>query len=75
MTLQPHMPDGTPAPYLMTLEELCEFLRIERVRYPREAVERLRHRGLSAIQVGKRVLYRVDDVVDFLDRQHDEAPR
>ena len=75
MTCTPHMPDGRPAPYMMTLGEVAEFLRLD-VKHVRHSVDRLRRRkGLKAVQVGQRVLYPVDEVMAWVERQKKEAAR
>jgi hypothetical protein len=69
------MPSGKPAPYLMTHEELVEFLRIQ-VKFPRAAVERMRKvLGLKAVQVSRRVLFRLPDVLDFIEKSQERNPR
>ena len=68
------MPGGRPAPYLMTQDDLVEFLRLE-VRFPRDSIDRMRTHGLQACQVGRRVLFRLTDVLEFLDREQRRNPR
>ena len=69
------MPDGRPAPYLMTLDELIEFLRIES-RFPGQTVRYYREKyGLKAIQIGKYVRFRLTDVLHFLDKEQERNPR
>ena len=71
----PCMPDGRPAPYLMTRDELAEFLRID-VKHVRHAVDRLRTvKGLRAVQIGQRVLYPLSSVLAFVEKQQTEAAR
>lgn len=68
------MPCGRPTPYLMTVNDLVEFLRLE-VRFPRDSIDRMREHGLRACQVGRRVLFRLTDVLEFLDREQSRNPR
>ena len=70
----PYMPDGRPVPLFLTLEELILLLRI-RVRFPEKTIERMRHRGLKGVQVSKRVLFRLDNVLEFMDMEQERNPR
>jgi len=71
----PCMPDGTPAPHVMTQAELIQFLRLEN-RFPGTSVERMRKtQGLRSVQVGKCVRYLLPDVVQFLATRQQENPR
>ena len=75
MSIQPCMPDGRPAPYLMTGEEVLEFLRLKSLR-PDMVLWRLRKHGtLSGVQVGRHVRFRLSDVLVFLDKQQAKVPR
>ncbi len=70
-----YLPDGRPAPFLMTLEELVDFLRLN-VNHPRDTVDRMRRvHGLRSVQVSKRVLYQLPDVLDFLQQEQERNPR
>jgi len=53
----PFMPDGRPAPFLMTPDELVEFLRLDHLKFPLAVVNRMRKRArpLHAVQVGRKV--------------------
>jgi len=68
------MPNGMPAPFLMTESELAEFLRLD-VRFTRDSIDRMRKHGLRAIQVSKHVLFKLDDVLDWLCLQQERVPR
>lgn len=71
----PCMPDGRPAPWLMTREELAEFLRID-VKHVRHSIDRLRSmKGLEAVQIGQRVLYPLSSVLAFVEKQQKQAAR
>lgn len=56
---------------IVTTEELAERLRV-----PKHTVDYWRARGTGppGIRVGKRVLYRWNDVETWLDRKADEDP-
>ena len=72
----PYMPDGTPAPYLMTQDDLLKFLRVDNVKFPRATVDRMRRlHGLKAVQVSRNVLFQLPDVLDFLQREQERNPR
>jgi len=72
--LIPCMPDGRPAPFLMNAQELAQFLRLN-VRSPGDSIERMRRHGLKAVQVSRHVLFRLEDVLDWLHIQQDRVPR
>lgn len=64
--------DGTPAPFLMTEDELVKFLRLDQVsiQHPADTIRRYRDSGrLKGVQISKQILYRLPDVLEFLDRQ------
>ena len=70
----PMMPDGTPAPALLTEAEAIRFLRIDAtgVRFPRDAFQRYRQRGqIKGKMVGRCVRYPLSEVVKFVDRLPD----
>jgi hypothetical protein len=69
--------DGTttPAPFLLSVAELTAFLRRgESVRFPSKTIARYRSMGLRAVRVGRRVWFRLDDVLRFLDAQQARVP-
>jgi len=68
------MPDGQPAPFLMTVDDLTAFLRLTN-RFPAKTIERMRKRGLLATQVGQRVLFQLPDVLAFLGQERERVPR
>ncbi len=72
--LLPHMPDGRPCPHLLTQAELVEFLRID-VKFPHESINKMRKNGLRGTQVSKHVLFRIHDVLEFLDYEQKRNPR
>jgi len=70
-----HMPDGRPAPYLLTRAELIEFLRIDGSN-PDETINYYRKRyALPGIQIGSRIRFKIDDIVAWLDDQRKRNPR
>ncbi len=73
--VQPYLPDGRPAPYLLTEAELAEFFRLTS-KFPGQSIRRMRDvQGLRAVQVGRRVLFRLDDVLAWIERRQRENPR
>jgi hypothetical protein len=68
-TSPPTMPDGTPAPSLLTEEEAIKFLRIDAtgVRFPRDAFQRYRKSGqIVGKRIGRCVRYPVSEVMRFV---------
>jgi len=72
----------TPAPFLMSRDEVIRFLRLHQsgTRFPAKAIQRYRRMGLRTVRVGRCAWYRLDDVLRFLDGQQDRisgqtAPR
>ncbi len=64
------MPDGTPAPSVMTEEELTKFLRIEDEKNATRTLRHYRTEGkLDCMQIGRRRLYFIEAVIRFLDGQ------
>ena len=68
-------PDGTtrPAPFLMNPDEVAAFFRLHesRTKFPEKTIQRYRRMGLRTVRVGRRVWFRLDDVLRFLDDQQD----
>lgn len=66
-------PDGVnrPAPFLMSRQDLADFFRLHdsNTRFSEKSIQRYRQLGLRAIRIGRRVWYRLDDVLRFLDAQ------
>lgn len=65
-----HMPDGTPAPAIMTTDEVIRFLRLNEiaVKRPEQTIDYYRQRGLPALQLGRAVRFRLEDVVEWVGR-------
>ena len=73
-----YMPDGRPAPVLLTEAELIQFLRLDliEVRFPKQTIQRYRDKGLlRGCQVSKQILYPTSEVMRFIDRQTEEVAR
>jgi hypothetical protein len=71
-----YFPDGRPAPLLMTYSEVAALLRMDDVRFVRDAVDRLRkERALPAVAIGKRVLYPLPEVLTWLAKQQERYAR
>ena len=65
-----YMPDGRPAPLLMTPQEVSEFLRLEDSgsTKPMYCLQRLRDSGkLPWVRISKRSVYRLADVLAYLE--------
>ncbi len=64
-----HMPDGTPAPTIMTTEEVIRFLRLDliNVKKPTTTLDYYRQRGLPSVRIGLAVRFRLEDVVKWVD--------
>lgn len=72
------MPDGTPAPGMLTTDELIRFLRISetQTRFPESTIRYYREKGLlRGVQVGRAVRYPLTEVLRFLDRLQESNPR
>jgi hypothetical protein len=67
------MPDGRPAPLILTEEELVILLRLDEnsggPKNPAYTLAYYRKRGLRSIQMGKRIRYFLLDVIEFLESQ------
>lgn len=63
-----HMPDGTPAPAIMTTDEVIRFLRLDQiaVKKPEATLDYYRQRGLPAKQIGRAVRFVLSDVMEFV---------
>jgi len=68
-------PDGTtrPAPFLMGPEEVAAFFRLHesKTKFFEKTIQRYRRMGLRTVRIGRRVWFRLDDVLRFLDEQQD----
>ena len=74
MTLIPYMPDGQPAPYMMTATDAATFLRIK-ANDAQDALRTLRKKGLKAIMLSGRIVFPLAELMQFIDRQLKDDPR
>ena len=60
-----------PAPFLMSMDELIRFFRLNggQPKFPKKTIQRYRRKGLQSVRIGRRVLFRLDDALRFLDQQ------
>jgi len=73
-----YFPDGRPVPFLLSEADLIKFLRLDEidVRFPGATIRRYREAGLlRGTQISKRVLFRLPDVLDFLEKQGEAVQR
>lgn len=75
--LQAFMPDGTPAPYVLTPEQAVKFLQLDgQVKNPENSLKYYREEHLlKATYIGRRCLYSLKELCDFVDRQTKENRR
>jgi hypothetical protein len=70
-----HYPDGStrPAPFLMRQDEVAALFRLHdsKTKFPEKTIQRYRRMCLRTVRVGRRVWFRLDDVLRFLDDQQD----
>ena len=54
---------------------LTDLLRLHdsKTKFPSKTIQRYRQLGLPSIRVGRRVWFRLDDVLGFLDRQQERV--
>ncbi len=67
-----YMPDGRPAPEVMTQEEAILFLRLNEadLKNPATTLQYYRDKGeLNGIRIGKTIRYTKEDLLDFLRNQ------
>ncbi len=70
------MPDGQPAPTVMTPGEAVAFLRLDQtgIKDPLLSLRYYREKGLlKGVKIGLKLRYRLTDLVDFLDRLAEES--
>lgn len=71
-----YLPDGRPAPYVLTAEDAISLLRVDSLADPANWLYQRRREGmLRGTQVGKRICYLLPEVLAYLERQTDEKPR
>lgn len=60
------MPDGKPAPYVLTAEDVCAFLRLDGTP-SRQRLDAIRAAGLRGRRVGAGVRFILPDVLKYLE--------
>lgn len=73
-----YMPDGRPAPVLLTESEAIQFLRLDTIdlKHPDHTLRRYRDAGLlRCVQISRRIFYPTDELMAFIDRQKAEVIR
>ena len=68
------MPDGQPAPFVLTAEDAARFLRIK-AKDVKSSLRTLRKKGLRSILVGGQIRFPLPEVVAFVEREVEENPR
>ena len=66
-----YMPDGTPAPYVLTSEEAVEFLRINTngTKHPEATLDHYQREGLLCpVTIGKYRKYPLPELIRFISR-------
>lgn len=64
-----YMPSGKPVPAVLTDAEAAEFLRLDG-EHPERTLKYWRDKGeLVGIRLGKRIRYRLEDVLSFLAKK------
>jgi len=68
------MPSGKPCPVILTAEETAELLRLDN-RDPMRTLKFWRDEGqLIGFRLGRKVRYRLSDVLDFLSKKAECRP-
>ncbi len=70
-----YMPDGTPAPFVMTEEEPIKFLRIDtnKTKRPEMTIQfYINKQLLTPIKIGKFRKYPLSELLKFIENLHDE---
>ena len=63
------MPDGSPAPYLLTPDEAARFLRIDGSEHPENTLRYYQEKGLlNATYISKCRFFSVNELVKFIER-------
>lgn len=69
------LPDGSPAPYIMTEEEAIKFLRIDtnQTKHPEMTIQHYINQGLLIpVTIGKYRKYPLTELVKFIERLSDK---
>lgn len=73
--LVPHMPDGRPAPAVLTADEAIELLRLDGAGGLR-TLKYYRDEGqLVGIRIGRKVRYPLSEVMRFLAQKVEQRPQ
>ena len=70
------MPEGKPAPTVLTAEEAVVFLRLDQtdIKDPLASLRYYREKGLlKGVKIGLKLRYRLTDLLDFLDRLAEDS--
>ena len=70
------MPDGRPAPTVMTPGEAIAFLRLDQtgIKDPLLSLRYYREKGLlKGVKIGLKLRYRLIDLLDFLDQLAEDS--
>ena len=73
-----YFPDGRPAPPVLTEAEVISLLRLDEVNVDDKAgiLRRYREAGrLRGVQISKRIFYRLESVLQFLENQEEAVAR
>lgn len=63
------MPDGSPAPFVLTQDEAIRFLRLENVKHPEHTLRYYSEKGLlQGTYIGKCRFYILTELVKFTER-------
>ena len=66
-----YMPDGSPAPYVLTTEETIKFLRIDTngTKHPQTTLQHYQKEGLLCpVTIGKCRKYPLPELIRFIER-------
>ena len=69
------LPDGSPAPFIMTEEEAIKFLRIDtnNTKHPEMTIQHYINQGLlTPITIGKCRKYPLSELIKFIERLSDK---
>ena len=65
----PYLPSGKPCPFVLTGDEVIELLRLDS-KSPERTLKYFRDNDLlKGFRLGRRVRYRLEDVIKFLQQQ------
>ncbi len=66
-----YMPDGTPAPYVLTTDDAVRFLRLDDngTKHPKVTLYHYEKEGLlTSVKIGKCKRYLLSDLIEFTER-------